>query len=133
MFTKRIIIVAEDDVDIRESVASILRDEGYETRTASNGREALLTLDALHGEPCILFLDLMMPVMSGVEVLNVLWRDRRLADVPVIVCSAVAHTPALPAGVRQFIPKPLSIDTLLDAIKNLCNEEPVRARQVRSA
>lgn len=126
MATKRIVIVAEDDVDIRDGITGILREEGYETRTASNGREALVALDALHGAPCILFLDLTMPVMSGAEVLTVLWRDRRLADIPVIVCSAVATMPNLPVGIRQFVAKPLSIDTLLDAIQNLCDDEPAK-------
>ncbi len=126
MHAKRIVIVAEDDADIRDGLANILNDEGYETRTARDGAEALSVLESLNGAPCILLLDLMMPGVSGADVLVVLAREHRLSEVPVIVCSAVAGTPKLPIGVRQFISKPLSIETLLDALETIGKQEAAR-------
>jgi CheY-like chemotaxis protein len=119
MSRERIVIVADDDENIRETVTALLSEEGYETRAASEGREALMALDSLNGARCVLILDLIMPKMSGFEVLDVLSNMRRLPDVPVIVCSGVAPPKTLPDGVHQFITKPISFDALLTSLETL--------------
>jgi CheY-like chemotaxis protein len=119
MSRERIVIVADDDENIRETVTTLLSEEGYETRAASEGREALMALDSLNGARCVLILDLLMPKMSGFEVLDVLSNMRRLPDVPVIVCSGVEPPKTLPDGVHQFITKPISFDALLMSLETL--------------
>jgi CheY-like chemotaxis protein len=79
------VLVVEDDQELREAVGSILQEEGCSVRSASNGAEALTLL---HGQerPCIILLDLMMPVMNGWQFLeqrksDVQGRDPRRGDV----------------------------------------------------
>jgi CheY-like chemotaxis protein len=119
---ERTIIIADDDADIRETLAGILREEGYKTRTAENGREVLLALNDLRGAPCVLVLDLMMPVMSGFDLLQELAHGHRLAEIPVIVCTAAIPEASLPTGIRRFVFKPISLDVLLAGIAEACTE-----------
>jgi CheY-like chemotaxis protein len=84
----RRVLVAEDDADIRDTVADLLKDEGYEVSTAEDGRAAL---DALLSEaqlPGLILLDLMMPRMDGFQFRAEQQRDPRLAHIPVVLMSA---------------------------------------------
>jgi CheY-like chemotaxis protein len=108
------LLVVDDDADIRESLRDFLEEEGYRVLTAANGREALDMIGSL-GETPILLLDLLMPVMSGWEVLDALRTER--STVPVIVLSAAADSSkVLTSGAQRFIPKPLRLDDLLEAL-----------------
>ncbi len=108
------ILVVDDDDGIRESLTVLLEDEGYGVRTASDGREAL---DVLAGGalPALALVDLRMPVMDGVELIEAMLRDPRYAAVPVIAFSA-ASTVAPPAGI-PVLQKPIGIDGLLAAVR----------------
>jgi len=111
------VLVIDDDVDIRESLRDALEDAGYEVATAANGREGLERLEhAL--KPCVILLDLMMPVMSGPEFLFAL-REAHDAT-PVIVVSAYGELADADTGIACFIPKPVRLDTLLKAIRLHC-------------
>jgi CheY-like chemotaxis protein len=116
----RTVIVADDDEDIRECVAGVLRDEGFEVRVAQHGRAALELLDQLGDDRCVLLLDLMMPIMSGLELLGVLERAGRVPGLPVIVCSASKARPFLPAGARHLVQKPVDLDCLLALLTETC-------------
>ena len=120
MAAGRIVIVADDDDDIRECFAGLLRDEGLDVRVAQHGRAALDLLDALGDDRCVLLLDLMMPVMSGFEVLEVLARSGRLAGLPVIVCSASNEIAPIVAGARHVLRKPLDFEALLSLLEAEC-------------
>jgi CheY-like chemotaxis protein len=111
----RPVVIVEDDDDIREAFADVLVNEGYQVLTATNGREALSVLDGLHGAPCLVLLDLMMPVMNGWQFLHELEETHRLGRVPVVVISAApAHT----EGAARVIPKPVDVDALLAAVRD---------------
>ena len=86
------IYVVEDDVDLRESIKELLEMEGFSVLTAGNGREGLNLIER-DGEPCLILLDMMMPVMNGWEFLEALQRDRRtpLAQTQVAVVTAAAE------------------------------------------
>jgi len=80
------ILVADDEPDLLSIVQSILETKGYEIETVNDGREAL---QALQGDlPDLLIIDLMMPVLSGLEVVRRLKKDERTRDLPIIVMSA---------------------------------------------
>ncbi|MEW6270756.1 MAG: response regulator [Thermodesulfobacteriota bacterium] len=85
-----IILLVEDEEAVREVIAAVLDTEGYRVRTASNGREAL---DVLRGglRPCMIILDLMMPVMDGWQFRAEQLRDPELLKIPTIVYSAIGH------------------------------------------
>ncbi len=102
----QIVLVVEDDEDIRETVAELLRAEGYSVATAGNGAEAIAYLRT-NRKPCLMILDLMMPVMDGWAVLATLRDDPELAPaLPVVVMSAAAT-----------LAKPVAVDVLLDTVR----------------
>src|SRR5690242_14878079 len=82
------ILIVEDNPDSRETLAMVIEGMGYTVSTASNGREALDYLRT-HSLPCLILLDLMMPVMDGWEFRNQQRQDPALADIPILVVSAV--------------------------------------------
>jgi CheY-like chemotaxis protein len=111
------VLVVEDDQEIREILAEVLIDQGYLVETATNGREAL---DRIHAcRPCVMLLDLMMPVMDGWELLTELEAEGSVPSLPVVVVSA-AHEAEPPKGVRRYLRKPVPIERLLEAVKTYC-------------
>jgi CheY-like chemotaxis protein len=118
MSERRLIMVVDDDADIRETVADVLQDEGYSVEVAANGREVL---EQLHGStrlPDLILLDLMMPELDGWGVLAELEKTPRFASVPVVVFSAYASDDAAVAAlkVRGFVRKPLRLEDLLAVV-----------------
>ena len=109
------ILIVDDEEDIVSFLSAVLTDEGFPTRTARNGREAL---DAIGQRmPALMILDLMMPGINGMEVLDTL-RENGLDQSPsVLVLSAKSShkdiLEALEKGARDFIPKPFDLDDLL--------------------
>jgi CheY-like chemotaxis protein len=115
----RSILVIEDDDDIRELMLAVLGDEGYTTTGASNGREGLDVL-ARSGRPCLILLDLMMPVMSGSEFLARLRSDEALARTPVVIVSAWSGEEEDLAPVEGVVPKPVDLGALLALVERHC-------------
>lgn len=113
----RAILIVDDEADYVASLADLLEDEGYAVRTAANGREALAQL-ASGPPPCLVILDLRMPVMSGNEVYAAMRQRPDLASIPVLVSSASEASQA-PAGVL-FMRKPINPDRMLDVIRRFC-------------
>lgn len=113
------VLIVEDDEDIQTSLLEMLESEGYQARAASNGQEALnLLLDATP-HPCLILLDMMMPVMNGREFLDKVMADDKLSKLPVLIVSAVADK-ANTSGSVGFLKKPLDIDALLNVVSQYC-------------
>jgi two-component system chemotaxis response regulator CheY len=117
------ILVVEDNEDIRDSVAELLRMEGFSVDTAVDGKDALEKLPMLT-EPLVL-LDMMMPVMNGWEFLEARKGDPRLADLPVVVVSAVPAGKALVPDTglvhaEGLLEKPINIRNLLKVVQTYC-------------
>jgi CheY-like chemotaxis protein len=113
------ILVVEDSDDIRELVCTTLRRAGYTVQEAENGATALALIEEMPEPPCLVLLDLMMPVMSGAQLLTKLQESGRLATLPVIVTSAVADRQQ-PAGARAYVRKPVSDTLLLQLVREFC-------------
>lgn len=115
------VLVVEDDPDIVEAMVFVLEDAGYRVSVAENGSQALDRLRAVPA-PCLILLDLMMPIMDGWQLLAELSRDPRLAAIPVVVVTgagkAVRRAP--PAGARDMLEKPVSLDRLLGTVQRHC-------------
>src|SRR5262245_56142664 len=99
------VLIVEDDADLREMMAQILTMEGFDSATATNGREALEYLSHSSDIPQLILLDLMMPVMDGWEFQRQRRRDPVLADVPVVVLSALDERRAGDAATHGFLKK----------------------------
>ena len=108
------VLVVDDDEAVRTTLAEVLRESGYDVRCASNGQQAMETLET-YPHPCVMLLDLMMPVMSGWEVLEALHGDARFDDMPVVVVSAMTAS-----GVKACLHKPIELDLLLDTVGRYC-------------
>jgi two-component system response regulator CpxR len=108
------VLIVEDDASIRETLAEVLEDEDYQVLQAGHGLEAL---ELLRGgtQPDVLLIDLMMPVMTGWQLLEVLDQDPDLQRIPVVVFSA-AHEAGALRGAREVLTKPVNLDRLLGAI-----------------
>ena len=110
----RVVVVVEDDPDIREVLEEMLDAGGHHVLTASNGKEALEVLDRL-ASPCLVLLDLMMPVMSGFAFLEELQRrpDKDRVSVLLISANAQVEQTARGRGVVGFVKKPFDLDDVL--------------------
>lgn len=116
---KRVLVV-EDDQAIRETLRMLLELEGYRVITATNGQEALGLLKTIE-PPCLILLDLMMPVMNGWDFLKARSSDAALEAIPVIVVSAAnAGSLVFPPGADALVRKPVDVDVLLKAVRDWC-------------
>jgi CheY-like chemotaxis protein len=98
-----------------------LHEEGYVVMTAVNGQDALVRLRASDNLPCVILLDLMMPVMSGTEFYDEMRNDPALADIPVVIISADGNARRkVQAMGGEFIPKPVRIETVITAVESHC-------------
>jgi CheY-like chemotaxis protein len=115
------VLIVDDDDTLRETLGMILQDEGYTVDMAANGQEALTHLRSAPA-PCLILLDLMMPVMSGWEFRVRQRQDPALASIPVVVVSAVANNvermDALEA--TAYFRKPVDLDALLAMVASHC-------------
>ena len=115
-----LVLIVDDDKDIRESFAHVLGDRGYDVVQAQHGQAALEYL-ATQLLPALIVLDLMMPVMSGEEFRRAQLADPRLASIPVVVMSAAERGSSIAAELgTEFLPKPARMHQLLAAVKRHC-------------
>ncbi len=110
------VLVVEDDADVRDAIAEVLADAGYVVRTASHGGEALESMRAFR--PCVVVLDLLMPIVDGWAVVREMLADPALVDIPVCVVTALEML--APRTAACVLPKPLRLQTLLDAVSLSC-------------
>ena len=134
---KSLVLIVEDDPDLREAVAAILRWNGYRVAVASNGREALQALAATcatdASSPVLVLLDMRMPVMDGWGMARAL--QEQGLKIPIVVMTDARHARswAQDVGAVEYLPKPFGIDDLLVTIAQLqsrlaaANADPERS------
>ena len=115
------VLVVDDDPSIRKMIMAALKrdDIPYRFAEAANGRDALETMRA--DNPDVVVLDLMMPIMSGWEVLRERSNDDQLRNIPVIVVSANRDpevATAVTSGICAFLPKPFDIGALSALVRS---------------
>ena len=111
------ILVVEDEPGVREVLTEFLTDEGYAVASAVNGRDALDQLT--NGlRPCVILLDLTMPVMNGWEFRTHQLADPLLRAIPVVVCTATPRVGDEFSG-STIIHKPIDLEMLLTAVQSL--------------
>jgi CheY-like chemotaxis protein len=115
------VLVVDDDRDILQTFEDALSAEGYKVAVAENGQVALDLLREMPHDPCLILLDMMMPVMSGAEMLQVLERTHRREELHVAIVSAhVTHI----EGIERVIRKPVSLPELLEVAAEFCGQRP---------
>jgi two-component system chemotaxis response regulator CheY len=113
----RIVLIVEDEASIRQVIADVLRDRGFNPLPAANGADALRLLDSVR--PDVMVLDLLMPVMHGWAFMESYIAKTDGRPIPIVVVSV---NPALPRsfnrlGVRHVVAKPFEVDALLEAVE----------------
>ena len=126
------ILSIEDDEDTQHLIGNALFRDGYEVHYAWNGREGyekILSLD-----PDLILLDLMLPMMNGVELLKKLQDNKVAQDVPVIIVTGFGDEANLlghsvkALGAADYLRKPVQIQDLLQTVKKTLRSHP-RAKQ----
>ena len=120
----RTILIVDDDPSIRRLIATTLEDvSGYRLEEAADGEEAVVR--ALDAEPAIVFLDLEMPRVNGIETCRRLRSEPTLADLTIVVLTGdsgkVAERSAQAAGADLFLTKPFSPLDLLRLVDELAS------------
>ena len=119
----RPVLIVEDDPSTRQLLAQLFQSDGIAAVTASNGQEGLDRLK--QDRPCLVLLDLMMPVVSGEDFRRAQLRDPDLARVPTALVTAVYDRGALfqelaPVAV---IKKPFDVEEVLELVRNYCTRQ----------
>lgn len=118
---KKIVIIVEDEPDTAEMFAEMMRLSGYEVLKSYGGSTALAMI--IEHRPAAVVLDLMMPDVSGIEVLRYMRRDPNLANIPVIVVSAKSMPSdvrtGLEAGASVYLTKPVGFAELRRAVEDV--------------
>lgn len=119
--SSQLILVVDNDEDIRDSLAGILSAEKYTVATFPQGAAALKYLQKAKSKPLLILLDIDMPVMDGWQFLAHRAQDEELAKIPVIVISGAKTGRAVRAllGQDSYLPKPIEISTLLHKVAHL--------------
>ena len=114
------VFVVEDDLDTRDMLGRFLELEGFHVELAANGKQALERLSAgVH--PCVILLDLMMPVMDGWQFRREQVRHRGLAEIPVIVVSAAGKDRLAEIDANAYLSKPVDLEQLLERVSQYCH------------
>lgn len=113
----KIVMIIEDDEDIREILKETLELESYKVEIAVNGQDALDKLSQSKVLPDLILLDLMMPVMNGWEFSLAAQKDSRLSKIPIIVVSAYVDQ-AENIKCEGFIEKPIILNDLLNVLRS---------------
>lgn len=110
------ILIVDDEPGIRESLAELLEEEGYAVAMAKDGGEAISFLES-GTPPCMVLLDLIMPVMDGNEVYARMQADARLHKVPVVITTS--DPSRAPSG-TVVMKKPINVSRLLSVLETHC-------------
>jgi two-component system, OmpR family, response regulator CpxR len=113
------VLIVEDDVDTRESLEALLRMQGIVVQSVENGQEAWDVLHRPGKPPCLVLMDLMMPVLSGWQLRERMIADEKLRLIPVIVMSATADSSTTLEAVA-VMRKPLDFAALARMVKQYC-------------
>ena len=124
------VFIAEDNPILLQGLKRALASHGYAVNTAMNGKEMLDLLQA-SPLPDILLVDVMMPVMNGLELLDAVRTNPRTAEIPVMLITAAAEQmvpgSALVSRKAEVLMKPFKLADLLSRIQQLVSERVVRA------
>ncbi len=122
--SKKSILVVDDEPDVRMVLVALLTRSGYSVMEASDGQEAIEML--ARGKFDLMFLDLMMPRLTGEEVLELVRKDEKLKDLPVIILTAKGQRKEIERGYEKganfYIVKPFNNLTIRELARYLLEE-----------
>jgi CheY-like chemotaxis protein len=127
------VLVADDEPEVVDLVQIVLESEGYTVETAAHGKEAVEKVQA--GPPDLILLDMRMPAMTGLSVLDHLRSDPVTSSLPVIMLSVVVTDPdvrmALERGAIAYLSKPFEIRELVWLVTRILNMDAAEREKFR--
>jgi CheY-like chemotaxis protein len=113
------VLVVEDDAELRKTICEVLEEAGYASRSAENGE---IALEHARAElPCVILLDLMMPIMNGWEFRSEQLRDPKLSSIPVVIMTADGSASEKARSLyTDYLRKPIHLDALLALVNDYC-------------
>jgi len=122
---RRSVLIVDDDIDIREVLADMLVETGFDVATACNGCEALAKVRRMDARPAVILLDLMMPVMDGYGFLEQRGLDPALASIPIAIVTAGHSVDRSRLGDDlPILHKPFDVPQLLGVLQTLGASSP---------
>ncbi|HWO25847.1 MAG TPA: response regulator [Kofleriaceae bacterium] len=110
----KLVLIVDDDPDLRDVTSFVLTGEGFGVETAQNGKEALQRLHA-GTPPAVVLLDLMMPVMNGYQFLEEVTKVPSLQEIPIVVLTA-SSLMEVPQAV-EVVHKPIDLKLLIKIVE----------------
>ncbi|NLK63095.1 MAG: response regulator [Fusobacteria bacterium] len=118
---EKTILLIDDEYDVVDTVETMLKGEGFKTLIARNGEEGLKLLKKHRPIPDLILLDIMMPVINGVELCGMIREIDELKSVPIVMftakTNAVDKKKSFDAGANGFISKPFNTRGFIASIK----------------
>ena len=119
-----LILIAEDTPDILMVLIDLLEMEGFRVHTSGDGQGAWEYLMHCHRCPDLVITDIMMPRLSGIDLIKKCREEEKFKNLPIMVYSSSAHFYKTVKNLGcEFISKPFDMDTILNAINNILNKE----------
>lgn len=116
------ILIIEDDEDIRDLMKAMLEAEGYHPFTASNGEEGFTVLSEI-SKPCMILLDMMMPIMDGWTFSDEIKKNSKYQNIPLLAVTAFAEQITAKEKFIGVLKKPVRLESLLNLVKQHCSSE----------
>ncbi len=120
-----VILLIEDNQDVRENLTEMLNLNGFDVMEAENGMHGLDLME--EKLPDLILSDIMMPIMNGFEFLIILKEDKRTAEIPFVFVTAMIEKKeiekAFAAGANDYITKPFDLSELINKINSLLSKK----------
>jgi DNA-binding response OmpR family regulator len=116
-YSSSTILLVDDDDGLRDIAGDVLEECGYDVVPAGNGKQTIDYLRAASERPCLIILDLMMPIVNDWECLRFIKSEARFSSIPVILVTAIDRD--RPLGADVVLKKPYAIAHLLAAVEAL--------------
>ena len=113
------ILIIDDDLDMAETMAILLEDEGYNSTAFDDGAIGLKNMK--QDRPDVVILDVMMPLVNGLDVFKFMKEDPSLRSIPVLLISASKEPETDGEKWDQYLRKPFDIYKLIQEVGNLVN------------
>ena len=116
------VLLVEDDPDLRDVLARALEEEGYEVTPSDNGVDALVRLE-FGRRPDVVVLDLLIPSVSGADLIELIRHDPRVATMPVVVITGAFVPAEVARAASAVLPKPFGLEQLCETLDALTSSD----------